>query len=431
MKEGVGRPSVIRKTDNAEYTCEQQQLVQFLIDNDYTNIDTALLEEMRNKANVLKEHPYKISKQKKHGETYYITYVKDETKRNNRRQISAKTLANLENKIYEAYKAENTLTFGKFSKEWLKYYKNTVKETTFSRTMGTYKRFMPSCSLANKDIRKIKMLDVKKYLQNTIKKEELLEQAYKNLKSLLNGIFTYALEQEIINKNPMNGMKVSLAHIKQKEQKEQKELVFVDSEKEMLRNAIKADVANFKNTIPFAILLAFQLGLRVSELIALKWSDISNGSIHIQREEIVYDKYDSDCNLINSSYHEIIERTKTDSGNRILMLTPEATLILKQVQEWNDSHGIHSEFIFAKKNGMNFNRQSINTRLYSYCTKIGIIKKSSHKIRSTVISNLLDTIVNKKAVQIFAGHKQIDTTLGYYRNTSSEEELYYGMCACL
>ena len=429
MKEGDRRPSVIRKTDNAEYTNEL--LVQFLIDNDCTNIDTALLEEMKNKANVLKEHPYKISEQEKHGETYYITYVKDETKRNKRRQISAKTKANLENKIYEAYKAENTLTFGKYSKEWLKYYKTTVKETTFSRTMNTYNKFMPSCSLANKDIRKIKMLDVKKYLQDTIIKEELLEQAYKNLKSLLNGIFTYALEQEIINKNPMDGMKVSLAHIKQKEQKEQTELVFIDSEKELLRNTIKADIVNFKNTVAFAILLAFQLGLRVSELVALKWSDISNGYIHIQREEIVYDKYDDDCNLICSSYHEIIERTKTDMGNRILMLTPEAIRILEQVKEWNISHNIHSEFIFADKNGKNFNRQRINKRLYSYCTKIGIIKKSSHKIRSTVISNLLDTIVNKKAVQDFAGHKHIETTLGYYRNTSSEQELYRGMCACL
>ena len=91
MKEGDRRPSVIRKTDNAEYTNEL--LVQFLIDNDCTNIDTALLEEMKNKANVLKEHPYKISEQEKHGETYYITYVKDETKRNKRRQISAKTKA--------------------------------------------------------------------------------------------------------------------------------------------------------------------------------------------------------------------------------------------------------------------------------------------------------------------------------------------------
>ena len=88
MKEGDRRPSVIRKTDNAEYTNEL--LVQFLIDNDCTNIDTALLEEMKNKANVLKEHPYKISEQEKHGETYYITYVKDETKRNKRRQISTK-----------------------------------------------------------------------------------------------------------------------------------------------------------------------------------------------------------------------------------------------------------------------------------------------------------------------------------------------------
>lgn len=298
--------------------------------------------------------------------------------------------------------------------------------------MSTYNRFIPKSSLYNKDIRKIKLIDVKKYLQETIRKEELYEQAYKNLKSLLNGIFTYALECEIIIKNPMDGMKVSTAYIKQPEKKEKTEVVFVNKEKELLRNFIKADRANFKTSVPFAILLAFQLALRVSELVALKWTDINKGTIHIQREEIVYDKYDENLNIICKSYHEIKERTKTDDGNRILPLTPEALWILKKVREWNMANGIRSEYIFADKDGQNFNRQRINTKLYDYCEKVGITKKSSHKIRRTAISNLLDTVENKKAVQTFAGHKHFETTINnYYEDTSSDEDFFKGMCACL
>ncbi len=64
---------------------------------------------------------------------------------------------------------------------------------------------------------------------------------------------------------------------------------------------LKADTANYKDTAPYAILLSFQLGLRVGELIALKWSDISKGVIHIQRQEVIFDKYDDNLNLIAKS----------------------------------------------------------------------------------------------------------------------------------
>ena len=91
-----------------------------------------------------------------------------------------------------------------------------------------------------------------------------------------------------------------------------------------------------------------------------------------------------------------------------------------------------SPFIFADKNGINFNRQRINTRLYKYCEKINISKKSSHKIRRSVISSLLDNVKNKDSVRQFAGHKNIQTTFNsYYKDISSNAEFYGEMCACL
>lgn len=102
------------------------------------------------------------------------------------------------------------------------------------------------------------------------------------------------------------------------------------------------------------------------------------------------------------------------------------------MKAWNQSQNITSEFIFADENGANFNRQRINTCLYGYCVKVGIIKKSSHKIRRSVISTLLDNITNKVSVQAFAGHEELQTTLNsYYKDISEDDDLYKGMCACL
>ena len=406
--------------------------------SDEINIDSiqesevADLIEIMTRKQVLENHPYEIYSTTRNGQTYFVTYVYDETKKDNRRQISAKTRENLENKIYDDYKQRTLLTFEKVAQLWLRHYRTSVKETTFDRTMSDYNRFIPTCDFANKSISHIKPIEIKEYLQNTIIKEKLKKHGYRNLKSLFNGIFKYAYDKEFIAKNPMDKLVVSTANLQKPSKKQKEEVVFTKKETGMIKDYIKSDSSNYKNTVPYAILLSFQLGLRVGELIALKGTDISHDVIHIQRQEIIYNKYDEELNKIASSVHEIREYTKSEAGDRYLPLTPEAKQILDDVKTWNQVHNIKSEFIFADENGMNFNRQRINKYLYKYCVKVGIIKKSSHKIRRSVISTLLDNIANKVSVQAFAGHEELQTTLNsYYKDISDDDDLYKGMCACL
>ena len=127
-----------------------------------------------------------------------------------------------------------------------------------------------------------------------------------------------------------------------------------------------------------------------------------------------------------------MEYTKTIAGDRILPLSKEALTILEDIKKWNKEHNIVSEYIFADKDGSNFNRQRFNTRLYRYCDNINIIKKSSHKIRRCVISTLLDNVKNKDSVRLFAGHEKIQTTFNaYYKDISSDKDFFDEMCACL
>lgn len=392
-----------------------------------------VLEQMKKK-DIIKNHPFEIYTTERHGKPYYTTYVYDATKKNHRRQISATTKENLENKIYDDYKQKELLTFEMVAMEWLRHYHTTVKDTTFDRMMSDYKRFIPKCSFRNKSITSIKTIEIKEYLQQTIINEQLRNRAYTNLKSMLNGIFIYAYEHEYIIKNPMTNLKVSTTNIVQPTNKAKEAEVFTNTEKDLLRDFIKNDSANYKTTVPYAILLSFQLGLRVGELIALAWSDIDfkKNIVHIQRQETICNKYDSNLTKVASSVHEIKEYTKTKSGDRFLPLTPEALRILDSVKSWNTSKNVTSDFIFVDDDGHRFNRQRINTRLYAYCNKVGITKKSSHKVRRSVISSLLDNITNKKSVQAFAGHKELQTTLNsYYKDISDDKELITGMCACL
>ena len=410
------------------------KLLQYLKENPNIVIDNesdvAVVKEAMNKDKVLKSHPYKIVEVQKHNETYYLTYVYDETKKNHRRQITAKTKANLENKIYSIFLQSQVKTFQDVYDEWYhNSYKNEVKAQTHSRMGSDYTRFLANNNFIKKPIEEIDACDVEELVHKLIIDFKLRNQGYKNLKSLLNGVFNYAKRKKYIKENPMKSAFFSTANIVPPKKAKKESVVFTTEEANLIKKAVLDDKANFKTSIPFGILLSFQLGLRVSELIALKWSDIENNTIHIQRQEICYTITE---NATKRTIHEIVEYTKTVAGDRILPLSKEAVSILEDIKNWNKEHDIVSEYIFADKDGNHFKRQRFNSRLYRYCDCNNIIKKSSHKIRRCVISTLLDNVKNKDSVRLFAGHEKIQTTFNaYYKDISSDKDFFDEMCAYL
>ena len=399
---------------------------EFKIDADNESDIADLLKEMKKKQ-IIENHPYAISECEKHGESYYLTYVYDGTKKNHRRQISAKSLPDLENKIYNAYMQEHTLTLEYVFDEWYtNVYQIKVKPTTYARTKTDYERFIKGTKLASISIDKITTLSLENFVHKSIIDFKLREQGLKNLKSLLNGIFKYAVRKGYIVRNPLELAEFSTSNVQRSQKRTKEEVTFTLEERKLIKDIIKSDFENYKDSAPYAILLCFQLGLRVSELVALKWSDILGRKIHVQRQEICY----KDNN--GKTIHEIVDYTKSKAGDRYLLLSPEALDILDNVRIWNKAHNIESDFIFANNKKPFFNRQRINTCLYSYCDKTGITRKSAHKIRRSVLSSLLDNIKDDAYIKEFAGHEDIQTTYkAYYKSIISDETFYKEMCACL
>ena len=381
-----------------EFMNVSTNLLRFIKENpniDFNNEnDVADWLEQMNKAKVIANHPYKITEIVKHSETYYLTYLYDETKQNHRRQITAKSKQDLENKIYDDFLNSQVKTFANVYDDWYENsYKGKVKIETYARMGTDYARFIKDTDFSRKNISNIETCDIEEFVHKSIINFKLKQQGYKNLKSLLNGVFTYAKKKKYIAENPMEYATFSTANIVAPKKGKKEDVVFTTEEANLLKETIINDKPNFKTSLPFGILLSFQLGLRVSELIALKWSDINNNKIHIQRQEICYTLTTDNG---KQTIHEIVEHTKTKASERILPLTTDALSILEDIKTWNKEHNISSEFIFADKDGNNFNRQRFNTRLYKYCDISNISKKSSHKIRRCVISTLLDNVKNKE-----------------------------------
>lgn len=261
------------------------------------------------------------------------------------------------------------------------------------------------------------------WLHNTIKEHGLTRNAYYNMSIILKQSLEYACMDgvDILQKNPMAGMKINTKLFVKKPKPKSETQVFLRSEQKLVAEECSFRVNRNSNcTTPIAILLNFQLGLRIGELVALKWSDIEGNYINICRSEVEDYEFDIDeatnsVKVIPNGY-KIVEYTKSDAGMRSIFLNSEAKRLLEIIRSINDNCGYYSDnfILISSQRKERSNARTITTYLEKLCIAIGILNKSNHKIRKTFISSLFDNNVNIDTIRETAGHADERTSLNNY-----------------
>lgn len=162
------------------------------------------------------------------------------------------------------------------------------------------------------------------------------------------------------------------------------------------------------------LLLQFQTGLRVGELSALKRCDIGPNSIFVCRSEKKYKNSDGKWTFSVENY------AKTESGNRELIISDSAIRTLTQIQALNPN----GEYLFMH-NGKRICGSSFNKCLRRKCKKLNLNHRSTHKIRKTYGTTLLDSNVDDSFVSEQMGHSDVSTTrkLYYYSNKNAKSKI--------
>lgn len=365
--------------------------------------------EMNKRNELLEKHPYKIY-QGKDGRWY--TYLPCEEK--GRRMIKRSTKENIENQVISYWKKENeNPTLKELFYEWInrKLEYNDICQGTYDRYEKDFKRFFENNSgFSERRIKNIESKEVIPFLRKAIAEYSLTSKAYSNLRTIVYGIFKYAKEEEYISWSIsyiVGDMELSQRAFR-KVIKEDDEEVFNDEE---VTKLIK-EISSNPDMLNLGIMLMFCTGIRVGELVSLKWSDVENNSIKIRRTEISY-KGENRKNV-----YEIREYPKTEASIRTVFVPAEFSSILKRLKLMCGD----SEYIFWKNN-KNIKVLQVRKRLYQLCDRINIKRKSPHKLRKTYVSILLDNGVDKRLVQDVAGHTQISTSeRNYHRNRKSDQK---------
>ena len=353
------------------------------------------LEEMKNRS-YLKLHHNKITENK---DGRFSTYLPDNTKPYNRRKVVKPTKELLEKEIIKFYKEreeqENNhkLCLREFYPKWLSYKLLHTTSGDYVKSIDyLWKRFYegtPIIDIPLVDLNKV-MLD--EWAHMLVKQNQMTKKKFYNMSIIMRQALDLAVDKEIIVENPFNYVKVNKKLFRKVPKKPDETQVFLTDEQPLIEQEAYKDFELTNHTACLGIILAFQTGLRISELVGLKFSDIDEeveNCIHVQRMEVRDYTQNSDGTW-SAPKRIITERTKSLAGTRNVYLTTKAREIIEKIKQSNIENGYdNSGYIFLNKNGR-MSSLCFNDRIRRYCRNINISEKGMHKIRKTYISTLID-----------------------------------------
>lgn len=273
-----------------------------------------------------------------------------------------------------------------------------------------------------KCIDKIKVSDAKEWL---IKMQQIDGRGYSSIhtiRGVVRPAFQMAVDDDLLVKNPfefqLNTVVVNDSVTREAitRQQERDFLEFVKNDKHFCKYYD-------------GIYILFKTGLRISEFVGLtkKNLDFENSRIivdhQLQRTRDM--KY-------------IIEDTKTESGERMVPMTPEVKEAFQRILANRKNPKVepmvdgYSGFLFLDKNGrpmvaLHWEKYFQHIReKYNKIYRVQMPKVTPHVCRHTFCSNMAKSGMNPKTLQYIMGHSDISVTLNVYTHLNyddAEEEM--------
>ena len=273
----------------------------------------------------------------------------------------------------------------------------------------------------NADIIKLPMISLKaidfiRFFRFMTKDGTITRKRFNDAKSILNSMFFYAIEQEIVDRNPLKD--IDYRQFSYKPENTTPDIYSIEE-----RARILDYLSNKNDLLSLAIQLDFCLISRIGEIKALKWSDIDfkSKTIRLQRQFLSSQEVNDDLSF-QETKHYCVEyvKGKTAQGFRDFPLIPKALEILDRIKAVNPD----SDYLFVQNTTQPITTITFNCHLGIICKKLNIPYRSSHKIRFCVASLLYKDKIPTTVIQELLGHSTLAMTLHYLRNITPDDEVF-------
>lgn len=350
------------------------------------------------------------------------SYIPDETKKTKRKLIKRKKKEDLEKFLVNHYKelyldkSRKNTKLRELYKEWMIYRRDetAAKAGTIRKNRAEWNKFYEHSVLADMNVTDIRPIDLIRFFRKLTKDRTYTRKCVTNLRSLLSGIFSYAVEEEIITHNPI--LDVNFKQFTYKPVENQSDNVFKKDEVEKLLSHLRT----INEPYSLAIRLAFCLFIRIGELKALTWDniDLENRRIYLNSQIIQEPTLNDDLTFSHKETRvENYIKGCTSHGYRKEYLTDTALAVLEKAKELNPD----GELVFMPY-GRPMTTDRFNIYLKRYCEEAGIPPRTSHKIRFYSASVAFNG-KNLATISKMMGHSQTATTMHYLRDVIQEDNL--------
>lgn len=348
------------------------------------------------------------------------TWIPDETKPRGRRNVRASNYDVLIDKLYVFYFGdglqEKQLRFCDVLEEWVAYKgkKKNNSDETIKQNRASYQKYVQGTTIDQMPLKKIKTIDLENWAIDVLINTPMTAKSFNTHKIVVTGTLRYAKRQGLIPEDPWKKEELEYTHLfKSARRKPSADMIFYPDEIEDLIEEFDRGYELNGNVANLGLKGNFELGLRIGELCALKWSDINwqNETVFIQRME------DSSGQVVD------YVKSDTETGYRELNLSDELIDIFKKIRRSSD---ILSEYVFLKADGSRADKMVFVHRLEKAEITIGWKEsdnmKRSHCIRRTVASRMNANGWALDEIRRWLGHTMTSTTLTYIYNPFRESE---------
>lgn len=156
----------------------------------------------------------------------------------------------------------------------------------------------------------------------------------------------------------------------------------------------------------FGILLTLYTGLRIGEICALRWEDISINTIHIQK---TMQRLKSD----SGKTEIVILPPKTSSSDRVIPIPKALLPIIEQHRKPNGN-------VILQDNGNIIEPRLLQRKFTRLVAACGLERANFHTLRHTFATRCIESGVDVKTLSELLGHADVKTTLNKYVHSSFE-----------
>lgn len=268
---------------------------------------------------------------------------------------------------------------------------NEIRQSTYKRKLETLKMLAP---LSDKQLRKITEDDIVAYFKDNL---DYAQSTLNKLYQLLGAVFKKAIKKGIIDKSPLEDLRVP----KSRKKTDKVRALTVEEQARLL------DVLN-NNDINYSeiMLVSMFTGMRGGEICALNIEDID---------------FQNSCIIVNKTTSRggdnsvIVNETKTEAGMRKVLINNDLAAFLKEcIGERTGGT------LFVSSNNKPVTTQQVNYYFWNTLKQYDIQDKSLqgkltfHSLRHTFATRCIESGVPPKVLQKILGHKDISVTMNVY-----------------